>query len=552
VPRNVPFELDQVQLSDKRSPAYKVEIYDVRSGYDTMEDIVVGNALNAVTGPRDFTADVEKVAINEEAGNFADNGIATTNVTLSLTDPNNVFDPWNTIADPTGDGRWLRRDNVVRITEGDSRVDEDKWVLTFTGKIVGQAGIVLSRASGQQGESLITVKAVGREAGFLKYKSTSDVFGIGFTYKQIAEDIAQNDMGLDSDEIDWTTWGQRNSGHEVNQIVDEYPLVGIAQLMFPDGLMPRFDGEGKLSQVIGTITRQPDRIYTDENIFQFFDRPFSALNPVNQVIVLGLDANLSKVQQPDQLIAETDVTTGYFTRSEDIHVDWGEDKTQLVMNARVDVVQSVNAGVNKLGNEEEFTFIDGPTSEGSSGVEISISTGFSAALLVWIAVEYLALAAVPDEVVTFVVGGVTIPVGRIEQAILMIAMMLIMSKIGRGKYAFYGEPFEYVFKEIRAVAKIEGTLAEDINEIEIENHFIQTQSDADDAARDVLFRQQVRGNPRDVAMLHDLRLIPDDIFERESGRQYLIGEISRTLTRNPSSGVAANLTVYEVTEGLPV
>jgi hypothetical protein len=217
-----------------------------------------------------------------------------------------------------------------------------------------------------------------------------------------------------------------------------------------------------------------------------------------------------------------------------------------------DVVLSVNGGLNKLGNEEDFTFIAAPPDgEGTTAVVIEISTGFFGGLLIYIAIIYLIYAVIPDTVISLF-GGITISVGRLIQAICMILMMLIMTKVGRGKYAFYGEPFEYVFKEIRAVAKVEGTLSADINEVEIQNHFIQTQSDADDAARDVLFRQQIRANPRSVTMLHDLRLVPDDIFERESGRQYLIGEIGRTLTRNPTSGVSADVTAYEVTEGLPV
>ncbi len=129
------------------------------------------------------------------------------------------------------------------------------------------------------------------------------------------------------------------------------------------------------------------------------------------------------------------------------------------------------------------------------------------------------------------------------------AVLILMTRIGRGQYEFIGDPLEYVFKEIRAIAELEGLTAEELNRVTVQNHLINTQSLADSIARVVLFRQQARGNPRVVTALHDLRLEPDDIFEIPGGRRFLIERITRRIERVATSALAT-YNVSEVTPGL--
>ena len=77
--------LDVVQLSERRQPAYKVEVFDVLSS-DTFDvgDVVLGTAVPTIVGPRDFTDDVISVSINEVAGDFVGNGIASSAVRLRI------------------------------------------------------------------------------------------------------------------------------------------------------------------------------------------------------------------------------------------------------------------------------------------------------------------------------------------------------------------------------------------------------------------------------------------------------------------------------------
>ncbi|MGH3995847.1 MAG: hypothetical protein ACRDTJ_00100, partial [Pseudonocardiaceae bacterium] len=139
--------------------------------------------------------------------------------------------------------------------------------------------------------------------------------------------------------------------------------------------------------------------------------------------------------------------------------------------------------------------------------------------------------------------------GRVAQAVALASALYIMTKIGRGQYEVLGEPLEFVSAELRCRAAVEGVGEFDQNTLEIENHLISSLTACRDTARNTLFLLQAEENPREVAMLFDLRLEPDDIFEIPTGQRYLVDSVSRTLRRDERS-VEAALTCFEVTAGV--
>ena len=274
-------------------------------------------------------------------------------------------------------------------------------------------------------------------------------------------------------------------------------------------------------------------------------KPFADASPVNHVRVEGIEGVKTKLSSPRQVLADVDVTTGYFTYDENIKVYWTDDRTQLAENVKLVTLQSVNGGLSGLGGGEEHDDILGESTVLAIGSILTIHTGYAAYIIIFLAIVYIILAVIPDTVLTYM----TIPVGRIVQAIALSAILWLMTKIGHGVYQFTGNPVEYLYRELVGIAEIDGTLTEDLVELTIENHLVQTQAQADAAALLNLFRQQARGNPRRVEALHDLRLEADDIFEIPDGRRFLIDSITRTLTRTPGQ-VLANYATYEVTPGV--
>lgn len=553
--------LDSIMTTaERRSPAWQLQIYDVRSTINTINDIVLFqngftpiNSIVALTGPRDFTGDTISIQVNEKRGDYVNGGIAASGLTINLVDEFGLFDPTLIVGltNPSAEyeatvGRYLRKRNVVVLREGDSRIDSSLWPITFTGELIGQAGRARSRSDGPQ--SAMTLKAVSREAGFLKFTRTSRRFASGTTRLAAARTIAEEELGLDLSEYDTTLtgWGA-DAITQPFQFVEEPPMQMLAKLMFPDGVLPRFTGGGLLSQITSTITASADRTYGDLDVLRKIDRPFSEAEQPDCVTVIGLEDTMSQVVQPQQRVATSDITTGFFARDEEFEIFWSDDKSQIVLNPEARILRSVNGGISILGGGESFEFITAPGPGGGSiGVRVTINTGFAPWLVVFFLTTYIVLAAFPDLVAVVE----TIPVGRIAQATALSAALLIMTKIGRGQYEFIGEPMEYVFKEIRCKACVEGVGEFAENQIEIENHLVNTKTIARNAAKNALLLLQAQENPRDIEMMHDLRLEPDDIFEIPGNRRYLIDEITRTLSRNAESAARASVKAFEVTSGV--
>lgn len=560
--RSLTFDMDEISNGNasKRQPAYKVEVWDVRRGVNTVADIVTGASVALETGPFDVSEFTSKITIQERSGDYATTGIPSTIVTGTFEDPGDQFNPDDVITDPDALGRFFRRGNVIRVTLGDERLAESEWVEVFTGLFAGQCAYKSTRAPGTIAR--VDFKAYGREATFLPFERTSNEFVVGQPYIDIAVEIARDEMGLSTGEIGFlgTTILSNLLRHNSVTLAKENPMAMLSKVMFFDGLLPRFDGSGILTTTSGLVTAASNRFYDTDDSILSIERPLTEIQPADRVCVVGLDFNLSRIDQPRQLIAQVSLTTGYFTSDEDILAFWSDDKTKRADKVEFVVNQSVNGGFSVLGGGEKFEFIASPTensgdsSVGTIGIQITISTGYAPWVAVFLVGGYVALSALPNEIIGFGIGaisGFTINIGGIIAATSLAAGLFLMTKIGRGQYDLFGEPFEFVFKEIRECAAVTGVGEFESNQIEIANHLIDNAVTAANRARDVLLRQQARSRPRNVRMMHDLKLEPDDIFESlTTGRRFLINTISYTLERASDSNGQATLNVYEITDNI--
>lgn len=541
--------------ASRRAPAFRVEVFDLRSSIsNTISDVVLGNTLEAVVGPEDFTELITQLDIKEVAGDYAVGSISSSVASLTLEDPDGRLDPLLLLEDTSSLARYFRNGNVVRVYEGDEAEDPSLWPNTFTLVLQGQPGYNRSRASQ---DSALVARAVSREATFLGFTRISREYIEGESYRNIGEDIARNEMGLDVDEINFSGWGTRLLRQATMTLAEESPIVMLARVMFADGFLPRFQGDGRLSQTLINTQGTVNRFYNNKNLQVDIAQPLNDIRPVDSVCVTGLDFNLSRVDQPRQVVATTSLTTGYFTQNEEVEILFSEDRSVLAENPTLIIKRSVNGGLTSLGGGEFITPIPAPNvmQEGFVGVTLNISTGYAPWLSVFLLVTYAVLAAVPDIVI--VVGfiassGTTINVGGIAQAIALSAALIIMTALGRGQYEIEAEPFEYVFAEIRQCARVAGTSEFSKNEISVVNHLVDDAVTAEDRAREILFQQQASKHVRRVNMLHDLALEPNDIFVTlDDERRFLTRSITRTLRRDTDAVLVA-LEVFELTDGIEV
>lgn len=551
--------LELAMLGERRRPGFVVEIWDIRStsGEATpsrINDVVEYNLglsvdLPDIVGPRDFTGDVRQIQITETAGDYVESGVTSTSIQMVIADPTGALDPVTnapTVAAPEASGRWLRQGNVVVIREGDyAEPDTSFWPITFTGRLQGSPGQDRNRTSGV---SELTCKANSREVDFLRRINTTANYPQSVAFSTIVDDIARTDMGLSPDEIAVGSVGAgRATAFLSTQFVQESPLTSIAKLLFPDGFMPRFLGNGQLGVSNGIITKSPARVYDDAGLIRSITRPPLELNGLNDITIKGLDPDLDQIVQARQELARASITTGFFSDDAKIRVRWSEDGTQQALGARMDVLSSIADAPFAFGSESfsAFALSDGGSVEGEIDVDGSLSKGLG--ILATLAGLYIAASFIPDYSIP-ISGGPTIRVGTRIQGLLSQAIMLVLGQAARGEYRITGQPYEYVFPEIVATFRVSGLRSEDRNSKVIENHLINSQADADAIAERVLRRVRARQNVRSIEMIHDLKLEPDDVFE-VLDRRYMITSISRTLVRG-AAPILAQISGFEVTTGV--
>lgn len=557
--------LDACMRDPVRLPAYRLEIYDLRSTAEEVAPTRINDVVRAlqglavlpeIVGPRIFDADVVQATLTETAGDFVEGGPSASVLELTLVDVAAELDPLEnppTEADPEAGGRWLRQGNVVVLREGDARVDEADWPITFTGRLQGQVGAVRGRTTGQ---ATLTARAASREVDFLRQLSTSAEFPQGTAFTDIAASLAELDMGLDPDEVALPSFSVRTTAFLSTQFVDEAPLASLAKLMFPDGFLPRFGGDGRLGASSSSIDKALARNYETAEPIRSVERPLIDQSGPNELELIGLDPTKSQVLQGRQTLATASITTGFFSRGAKIPVQWSDDGTQQARDVRMEVDSSVADGPFNFGGER---FTNGTTDAdgGSTRGEIAVDGGLEASLVVaaYLAGIWITSHAKPDGVVAFgtgTVSGYTIAIGRIIEGAVGQALMSMLGKIGRGQYRITGRPYEWVFQELPRIARVEGLSGdEERRAVRIENHLISNGADCEAIAVRVLRRLRAQQNARVIVMLHDLALEPDDLFgigSAGSQRRYVVQAITRTLSRRGDG--LATVQAFEVTSGV--
>jgi hypothetical protein len=260
--------------------------------------------------------------------------------------------------------------------------------------------------------------------------------------------------------------------------------------------------------------------------------PENSQDGINKVIVIFLDSALSRVDGPNQRLGTAEVTTGFFSKKEELECWWSEDKKQRASDTTLKILKSVNSGLLPVGDEsyeQKSDFV------GQIDVTISVWVPIMATMMV---AAYLIAACIPDGVAAFI-GGVTIPIGRIIQAVAMVAILVLMLSIGSAQYEIWGIPFDYAYLEKKSIAIEDGLQYWLENEKEIKNDFIGTHDQADTIATTELIWEKSQTRPRRIVIEDDPSLEVGDIIGIPDGRKILIIGLSKKIKR----GEVSSLTV---------
>lgn len=540
--------MDTEVLRDIRARAWRFYIFDVVSTKadsipKTINDVVLGTAITIRT---EFTNQIESVSFTERGSNTADGTLGSVSIRFEFADETGIFDP----VDGT-QKKFLQPGNVVQVIEGFTGVDEADWVKTFTGKIIGRAG----RTNIKRDKSgTLSVSAEDRMATALKNTATSVAFIQSTSYEFMMNSIITNKMGLQIGEFDLQNVGAAVfTSQATTQFVDESPVVSVSKILFTQGFVPRFGGDGKLGVTQMTIEKGSARTYVDDDIFEDIARPENLNSTINHVEVKGLNSLMTRIFQNSGRVATAGITQGFFAGDSSIRVQFSDDETIFVNNAKLRILKSMTGTLIPFGKEEELKIVvtdtDSlvPSLQGATSGRIEVSGAFYAPLVIVLFAGRIASSFIPDGNVGFI-GGSTIPIGRIVEGVIAIQTAIIMSTIGTGDYEILGEPYEYAFEELRGIAEVAFTLPIDRIMLEIVNHLLDAQALVDAAALRELKLIRKRANQVTFEMRHDLRIEADDKFVRDTSRSYIVSQIDRTISRGRPD--FATVQTFETTTGI--
>ena len=529
--RDLPFELASRMFSGRRLPAFKIYAWDPEE--DNYASIISGEYYQAPADLTPYCFDIQWTPGR---------------LTFTLKDDETMlFNPDTGAAAP-----FLVSGAIIRLREGDERVDETAWLWTFTGNINGQIGWSRSRR-GKKYEAKVTVFSRENSQGFKRRKITSPSYTVGTDLGVMLRDICLVNLGMNEAELRVPPTLGHYFHHNTNQIVEMTPWESFESILQVGLQSPFFDGEGKLAGYRRDVNRAPDVILPDAHRIYDLEVVARTGDATNKVIVTYLDSQLTEVDGEYQKLGTAQITTGFFTNEEKLDCWWSEDRRQRAKNTRLKIIKSVNGNLLPVGTEK-YREID----EFHGRITITISS-WVPLLATGMVLEYLAAAMIPDKQADETLGfatlecqvdpathhgtafgpvtasstpaGFTIPWGKVLQAQASIAIMLIMMSLGSAQYEVWGIPYDLCYLEKTVIAQEEGLEYWQEVELEIKNDFIGTAAQAEALALNELIYQKSASYPRKVVMEDHPGIEIGDIVQLPDGRRVFVQEMARTLKR---------------------
>lgn len=514
--RTLAVPLEALMLSPYRQPRYTVYMWDILSTSAPALGSII--ASTASTSYRiDVTPYVQGDVTIDEPGDSR-----AAQCTLTLGDLLGSFDP------VSGQyATYMQRNQVVQVLIGDATVSSGDYVGAFFGHVRGQVGFTINRSTLRK-ETVISCYNRLATPPYLKRRFLSPSYGISVDFGTILQATARNEMGITSPELSRfpTTIGQATQ-FTTNSIADLAPIEAINKILEAVGHVADFDGDGLIRTYSRDMRRASDRTYALSQIISI-EHPSSDTETYNSVKVIGLDKNITLLDQPEQALARATIPVGFWRPRHRVDVWWSEDRTLRAHSTVMVVETSVNDSLMfNIGSE---SYLEGSEHGGHIDVELSwILFAIAAIVGISLIVSY----ALPDTL--DIPGLTTIPVGSLVQGALSQILFFTLSQSSSGVYEIRGIPVLPVYKEISAVLTIDGTPDYLLNQREIKNDWINSQEHLLAIATIELLFEAAQAAPRRIALIDDLALEVGDIIQYElSGQVYRVWveSLRRTLKRD--------------------
>lgn len=506
--------LDQIAGTTHRRPAFRVVIWNPR--LTNVQDVVRSQWSGVNLDVSAWVSDAQ-ISQNQVFENNDDAVSARATVTFEVDDNAGVVVGGFRIKI---DHRLFRDGTPIRIYEGDRRIARQDWIPVFTGIVRGNPGADVA----QRGQRRVRVQCFGRAQMY----QLQQIVGINWPYGtdlgDMAVDVAMIEMGLERDEIRFGVFDY-STRHKANALTQIGKMQGLHEIMRVVGRKPYFDAEGFLVSHDTSLFKPPAFAFTRVQVSSI-RRVQQLAQFVNSVEVIGLSDRMTKVENPVKPLAEVNATVGYFDSHYRETIWFSSDHNRRAQNTFISVV---HGGGGFLGSDVDWTPID------EFSGRMDIDTGYAPELLSYIVtcwsvlsgLEYFLDLAIDGAGTIPIFGGIaagTLAVTRFvvqtAKAATMLAYQYIMTQIGRYRVIVYGEPFEYVFQELRAIAALSDVNAADVVERSETMHWLTRIDDVRARAKELLRRELVKTQTYEIEMPSVPALEVDDIIEIDTGGDF--------------------------------
>ena len=540
-----------------RQPAIRVVIWNPNR--TTVTDVVLGRA----TSPEyDVTNWVQSVSVRENVifENNEDSVASNVSITLQY-DPNSTPIP---ITEKT-----LIDGSPLRIYQGDQRIARSEWVPIFTGFIQGHPQVT-EQGRDSDAPKEITIAGVERSAAYLNNVITGNSYEAGTDVGVAAVETAILFMGLERREIRIGDQGYL-IGAEQSQLVDIEVLNGIAQLLFVVGKKPRFDAEGFLVAVDADLDKAPSRVMPQLERVVSIVRQQSQQSTNNSVRVLGLDNQLTEVQEQEKRLASGTITSAFWEDQVDDEIFFSEDRGQETGGRKAKDTRLSKAEFKTFGEAfgenagwAPFVEDDGVTTFGG---RISFDTGYTTEILLLITTAYLALA-VTDYIIgtsltesglftlaasapsntgagTAAVGVGLSSAARTAADLMLMGMFLILMNTGRLSYEIHGVPIQKILQQLVATAQLANLRTDQVREVQFRNDWLYDINTIQATAKRLLKRELVKGFPYLLRLLDDPLIDLDDVLSI-ANRKYYVTSIRKSFSRRGRGNATMDVTAWRI------
>jgi hypothetical protein len=340
-------------------------------------------------------------------------------------------------------------------------------------------------------------------------------------------------MGMTENEIRIPSTLGLQLKHQVNQLIQVAPWDGIVSILESVGAVPFFDGDGRLSCYYKTMTLPEARKMADWVKILDYEIPEYNQEAINKVRVIFLDSTLEEIEGTYQILGTAQATAGFFIPKIELDCWWGGDHMQRAKNTRMIIKQSVVTKVGRMHSAVYFGLEWAVESykqvDDFHGQVLITVPWYAPAMFGTALVEYLIAAYKGD--LTTSLGGLTIPIGRIMEALCLIQILGMMMCIGTGQYEIWGTPYDYVYREKQSTAMECGIEYWQINEKVIKNDFLGTQEQADAVALLELIWEKSKCFPRKLVIQDDPALEIGDMLRLPDEIKFFITGITKSIKR---------------------